>query len=141
MSSSLFAKLERAANPNSTERHTWKAEDQASAVIRHLQQMLATRQGSSATCPDYGVPDVTDLVHDITEAVAVVQRGVKASILAYEPRLKNAQVRHVRNEAAGAMPTMQFEISGHIVLADGRRQAVRIGTSLDQHGNVELQEL
>jgi hypothetical protein len=36
---------------------------------------------------------------------------------------------------------MIFEVSGHIVLADGRRQPVRIGASLDEHGNAELQEL
>jgi type VI secretion system protein len=139
--SSLFVKLDRAANPNNTERHTWRAEDQASSVIRHLQQMLATKQGSSMTCPDYGVPDVTDLLHDITEAIALVQRAVKASIQAYEPRLKNAQVRHVKAEMMSGTPTMNFEITGHIVLADGKRQAVRIGTALDGHGNVELQEL
>lgn len=141
MSSSLFTKLERAADPNNTERHTWKAEDQAGAVIRHLKQMLTTRQGGSLTCPDYGVPDVTHLLHDVTEAVAAVQRGVKASIQLYEPRLKNVQIRHVRNSNSLGQPAMMFEISGHIILADGRRQALRIGTALDEKGNVELQEL
>lgn len=134
-------RLERAADPTNVERHTWRAEDLAGAVIGHIKQMLATRHGSSLTCPDYGVPDVTHLLHDITEAVGAVQRGVKASIQAYEPRLKNVQVRHVRNTNASGMPAMMFEISGHIVLADGRRQAVRIGTTLDEKGNVELQEL
>ncbi len=103
--------------------------------------MLLTRQGSAITCADYGVPDVTHLLHDITEAVATVQRGVKASMQQYEPRLKNTQVRHVRSSNDAGMPAMVFEISGHIVLADGKRQALRIGTTLDEKGNVELQEL
>lgn len=141
MSNSLFVKLERAANPNNTERHTWKAEDTVGAVIRHLKQMLSTRHGSSITCPDYGVPDITHLMHDVTEAIALIQRGVKASIQLYEPRLKNVQIRHVKNSNDTGQMAMMFEISGHIMLADGRRQPLRIGTSMDEHGNVELQEL
>jgi type VI secretion system protein len=140
VSNSLFLKLERAADPNNTERHTWKAEDTAAAIIRHLKTMLSTRHGSSLTCPDYGVPDVTHLMSDATEAVAAIQRGVKASIQLYEPRLKNVQIRHVQTSVQG-QASMLFEISGHIVLSDGRRQAVRIGTSMDEHGNVELNEL
>ena len=141
MSNSLFKRLERAADPNNSERHTWRAEDLASSVVNHLKQMMSTRQGSSLTCPDYGVPDVTHLLHDITEAVGLMQRGVKASIQLYEPRLKNVQIRHVRNTNEAGMPAMFFEVSGHIVLADGRRQPVRIGAALDEHGNAELQEM
>ena len=141
MSTSLFTKLQRAADPNNTERHTWKAEDVAGAVIRHLKQMLSTRQGSSLTAPDYGVPDITELLHDVTETVATLQRAVKASIQAYEPRLKNVQVRHVRSEVSTGQPGLVFEISGHIVLADGRKQPVRIGTTLDEHGKVAMEEM
>lgn len=141
MSNSLLTRLERAADPTNTERHTWRAGDLASAVVTHIKLMLVTRQGSAMTCPDYGVPDVTHLMHDITEAVAAVQRGVKASIQLYEPRFKNVQIRHVRSTNGEGMPAMVFEISGHITLADGKRQALRIGTTLDDRGNVELQEL
>ncbi|NUP11509.1 MAG: type VI secretion system baseplate subunit TssE [Polyangiaceae bacterium] len=141
MSTSLFTKLERAADPTNNERHTWKSEDTASAVIRHIKQMLTTRHGSSITVPDYGVPDVTHLLHDMTEAIAVIQRSVKTSIQMYEPRLKNVQIRHVRNTNEVGQPAMMFEISGHLVLADGRRQPLRIGTTMDEHGNVEIQEL
>ncbi len=138
---SLLNRLERAADPNNVERHTWKAADLASDVIEHLKQMLSTRQGSSLTAPDYGVPDVTELLHEMTEAIALTQRAVKHSLQTYEPRLKNVQVRHVRNENALGQPSMVFEITGHIVLADGRKQALRIGTTVDGDGVVNLEEL
>jgi type VI secretion system protein len=141
VSNSLFARIQRAADPNNTERNTWKSEDIASAVIRHLKQMLETRQGGSLTCPDYGIPDVAELMHDMTEAVATVQRAAKQSIHLYEPRLKNCQVRHLHIDNSNGQPSMVFEITGHILLADGRKQPVRIGTALDDHGNVSLQEL
>jgi type VI secretion system protein len=140
-SSSLFNKLERAADPTNVDRHTWRVQDLASAVVMHLRQLLATRQGSSITAPDYGVPDVTDLLHDMTEAVAVTQRQVKQTIQTYEPRLKNVQVRHIRNDNGEGQPAMVFEITGHIVLEDGRKQPLRIGTTLDEHGNVALEEI
>lgn len=137
----LLTRLERAADPNNVTRHTWKANDVAADVIAHLKQMLSTRHGSSLTTPDYGVPDVTELLHELVEAVAVTQRGVKHSLQAYEPRLKNVQVRHVRNENGMGQPAMVFEITGHIVLEDGRKQALRIGTTVDEHGIVNLEEL
>jgi len=85
----LITKIERAADPTNVERHTWKAQDTATAVGEHLRQMLTTRTGSSLTCPDYGVPDITHLLHDMTEAVKETIRAVKHSIQLYEPRLKN----------------------------------------------------
>ncbi|MBL9027140.1 MAG: type VI secretion system baseplate subunit TssE [Myxococcales bacterium] len=134
-------RLARAADPTNVERHTWKANDLAADVMEHIKQLLSTRQGSSLTAPDYGVPDVTELLHEMSEAIAVTQRAVKQSLQTYEPRLKNVQVRHVRNENAQGQPAMVFEITGHIVLGDGRKQALRIGTTVDEHGIVNLEEL
>ena len=118
-----------------------RAADVGDAVIEHLRVLLNTRRGEAPTVPDYGVPDISDKMHDMTEAVASVQRAVKFSLQQYEPRLKNVQVRHVRNDIASGQPAMVFEVTGHIVLSDGRKQPVRIGTSLDDRGNVELQDL
>ena len=137
----LFARLNQAADPTNVERHTWKAKDLAAEVMAHIEQLLSTRQGSSVTAPDYGVPDVTELLHEVNEAVAVTQRAVKHSLQTYEPRLKNVQVRHIRNDSGSGNPVMLFEITGHIVLEDGRKQPLRISTSVDDHGNVKLEEL
>ena len=137
---SLLTRLERAADPTNVERHTWKAEDTATAVMNHLRQMLATRAGSSLTCPDYGVPDISGMLHDIIEAGAMLQRQLKASLQAYEPRIKNVQVRMIRGDVAGAHGLL-FEVSGHIILDDGRRQPVRFGTQLNDKGRIDVAEL
>lgn len=138
--SSLLVRLARAADPHNVERHTWKAEDTASSVVSHLQSMLAAKTGGSLTCPDYGVPDITGMLHDLTEAGAMLQRQLKASISAYEPRLKNVQVRLLKSEVDG-QPGLLFEVSGHILLEDGRRQAIRIGTQFNDKGLVEVSEI
>lgn len=134
---SLLTRLVHAADPNSTERHTWKDHDLESAIITHLQHMLNTRQGSSLTCPDYGLMEVSEVLHDFPDAIGLVQRSIKNSIQLYEPRLKNVQVRHAKNDTAQSM-ILEFEITAQIHYPDGRRQALRFGAAVDQSGNVKM---
>jgi type VI secretion system protein len=137
VSASLLTRLAHAADPHNTERHTWKDHDLESAVTRHLAQMLNTRQGSSLTCPDYGLIEVSEILHDFPDAIGLMQRAIKNSVQLYEPRLKNVQVRHIKNEAMHMM-ILEFEITGQLQHQDGRRQALRFGASVDQSGNVKL---
>jgi type VI secretion system protein len=137
---SLLVRIRRAADPTNIERHTWKADDEGTAIIEHLRRMLSTKAGSAKTCPDYGVPDITHLLHDMGEAIATIQRSVKQSIQTYEPRLKNVQVRPMKVEVAGQVG-MMFEITGHIMMPDGKRQALRFTTSVDDRCRVTVDEL
>jgi len=137
---SLLLRLTRAADPTNVERHTWKAEDAGTAVITHLRRMLSTKTGTSKTCPDYGVPDISHLLHDMGEAIATIQRSVKYSIQQYEPRLKNVQVRPMKVEVAG-QAGMMFEITGHVMLPDGKRQALRFSTTLDDRCQIQINEM
>jgi type VI secretion system protein len=134
---SLLTRLTHAADPHATERHTWKDHDLESAIITHLGHMLNTRQGSSLTCPDYGLMEVSEVLHEFPEAIGLVQRSIKNSIQLYEPRLKNVQVRHVRTDAVQSM-LLEFEITAQIQFPDGRRQALRFGAAVDQSGNVQM---
>ncbi len=137
---SLLVRIARAADPTNVERHTWKAQDEGTAVIEHLRQMLRSKAGTSKTCPDYGVPDITHLLHDMAEAIATIQRSVKQSIQTYEPRLKNVQVRPMKVEVAG-QAGMMFEITGHIMTPDGKRQALRFTTAVDERCQVSIDEM
>ncbi len=137
MAASLLTRLEHAADPHSTERYTWRDSDLESAVTGHLAQMLNTRQGSSLTCPDYGLIEVSEVLYDFPDAVGIMQRAIKNSIQQYEPRLKNVQVRHLKNEVAQEM-VLQFEITAQLHLPDGRRQSLRFSTSVDGTGNVKV---
>lgn len=134
---SLLTRLMHAADPHSTERYTWKDHDLESAIMTHLQNMLNTRQGSSLTCPDYGLMEVSEVLHEFPEAIGLVQRSIKNSIQTYEPRLKNVQVRHVRSDTLQSM-ILEFEITAQIQFPDGRRQSLRFGAAVDQSGNVRM---
>lgn len=137
MAASLITRLEHAADPNSSERYTWRDSDVESAVSAHLARLLNTRQGSCLTCPDYGLIEVSEVLYDFPDAIGIVQRALKNSIQTYEPRLKNVQVRHLKNELAGEM-SLQFEITAQLNLPDGRRQSLRFSTAVDNSGNVKI---
>ena len=133
---SLLTRIAHAADPHSSERHTYRDHDVEAAVLRNVRQILNTRQGSALTCPEYGVMQLSELVHDFPDAIALMQRSIKNTLATYEPRLKNVQVRHIQREAQDF--TLEFEITGQLTLADGRRQALRFSSNVDAKGNVEL---
>lgn len=132
----MLERLRRAADPVSAERATWRAEDLESAIVDHLARLLSTRQGGSLTAPDYGVPDLSELSNNFPDALAMAQRALKSSLTTYEPRLKNVQVRGTKFD----LVTMQFdfEVTGTIQHADGRRTALRIGLGVDSGSKLRI---
>jgi type VI secretion system protein len=138
MAASLLSRIERAADPNSNERYTSRDSEVESAVAQHLARLLNTRQGSCLTCPDYGLIEVSEVLYDFPDAIGIMQRALKNTIQTYEPRLKNIQVRHLKNDLAAEM-ILQFEITAQLTLPDGRRQSLRFATMVDGSGNVKVQ--
>ena len=67
-------------------------------ILAHLQGMCSTRLGTMLTRPDYGIPDVTEMLISFPEAIASLQRALKHTIEAYEPRLTNVRVSHTPAE-------------------------------------------
>ena len=132
------ARLERAADPTASGRSTARDSDVEASVSQHLNRLLNTRQGSCLTCPDYGLVEVSEVLHDFPDAIGIVQRALKNTIQQYEPRLKNVQVRHIKGEEMGEM-TLSFEITAQLHLPDGRRQSLRFATAVDGSGNVQVQ--
>lgn len=137
MAASLLNRLEHLADPQSSERYTRRDADTEQAVTEHIVRMLNTRMGSCLTCPDYGLVEVSEVLYDFPDAIGIVQRALKNSIQQYEPRLKNVQVRHIKNEGQSEM-LLQFEITAQLHLPDGRRQSLRFGTTVDSSGNVKI---
>ena len=138
MAASLLARIERAADPTSTERYTARDSDTESSVTQHLARMLNTRQGSCLTCPDYGLIEVSEVLYDFPDAIGIMQRALKNTIQTYEPRLKNVQVRHLKSDLGNEM-MLSFEITAQLHLPDGRRLSLRFSTAVDGSGNVKVQ--
>lgn len=108
--------------------------DTVSSVVAHLGDMLNTRVGESVTVPDYGLVDFADVCHNMPEAIGAIQQSIRATILKYEPRLKNVSVRFV----PGDDPlTVRFEVVAR--LADARRSVVRLRTAMSAGGHMAVE--
>ncbi len=103
--------------------------DVVESIGENLRVLLNTKTGSSATVPDFGITDFADIVHDVPGSVTKIQDSIRATIIAYEPRLRNVVVRFVPGEDP---LRLSFEVSAR--LADDKRRSVRFETSLEAGG-------
>ena len=107
------------------------------SILTNLIAMCGTRVGTMLTCPDFGIADISEMVYSFPEAITLMASTLKHTIQTYEPRLKNVQVRHIRNEQTNNM-SLEFEVTGQLVLPDGRRQSLRFATAVDGNGSVRV---
>ena len=96
--------------------------------------LLNTRSGDSITVPEFGIVDFTDIVHNFPEATHVLQRAIRATILAFEPRLKNVSVREVPGEDG---LVLRFEITAQLM--SGGRNVLRFSTKVVAGGKIDVQ--
>jgi len=136
MSHSLLQRVRRAADPTSSERATFRADDLETAIIEHIERLLSSRQGGSLTAPDYGVPELTELSANFVDALAIAQRALKASLTTYEPRIKNVQVRGTKFDLTEMQ--FEFEVTGAIQHPDGRRTAIRVTLGIDPNAKLSV---
>jgi len=102
------------------------------SIVAHLQDLLNTRAGESLSAPDFGIVDFADVVHNFPEATQVLQQSIRATILKYEPRLRNVSVHAAPSTDA---QTVAFEISAR--LASGQQRGVfRVRTELTPTGQM-----
>ncbi len=92
------------------------------SIVEHLRALLNTRQGESPSVPDFGVVDFTDLVHNFPEAIQMLQRCIRTTVLQYEPRLKNVVVQHVRDDEV-----LVLKFPDHRAASEQERQERRRG--------------
>src|SRR5215831_11241685 len=95
-----------------------RALDEHDSIIEHLRVLLNSRRGSSPAAPDFGIPDFSDLVHAFPGAVQTLQRGIRETILAFEPRLKQVTVKHVPSDDP---LTLRYEITAQTGSGRGNR--------------------
>jgi type VI secretion system protein len=108
--------------------------DPVDSILEHLRALLNTRKGDSASAPDFGVHSFIDLVHNFPGAAQILLRSIKATVLAFEPRLKNVNVRHVPEEDP---LLLRYEISGQLADATDRR-TLRFNTQISAGGRTKV---
>jgi type VI secretion system protein len=126
----LLARLQQARGPAGS-----RPLDETDAIIEHLRALLNTRQGEGPTAPEFGILDFTDLVHAFPESIQTLQRAIRATVLRYEPRLKNVVVRHLRED--DQVLALHFEITAELART-GARGVLRFQTRVTPGGRVDV---
>jgi type VI secretion system protein len=114
--------------------HEARPVNELESIVEHLRALLNTRQGEAPSAPEFGVMDFTDLVHNFPEAIQMLQRCIRSTILSYEPRLKNVVVQHVRDEE---VLVLKFQITAQLG-GKNQRGAVRFETQLRAGGQISV---
>jgi type VI secretion system protein len=102
-------------------------------ILNQLRGMCVTRRGTMLTCPDYGLVDVSEMLHDFPDAIADMAKAIKHTIQNYEPRLTNVRVRHVRTETM----LLLYEISAELQ-SDRGRETIQFQTSVEASRKVSV---
>jgi type VI secretion system lysozyme-like protein len=101
------------------------AGDELAAVLANLRLLFNTRAGDSAAAPDFGVPDLADLLHQFPAASAPLQQSLQAAISRHEPRLRAVHVQ------AGPDHTLEFHAQLH-------GTPLRLRAALTASGRIDL---
>ena len=109
--------------------------DEHESIVEHLRVLLNARRGNSLSAPDFGIPDFSDLVHTFPGAIQVLQRAIRETILAFEPRIKQVAVKHVPSEDP---LTLRYEITGVSLSSRGGRGNLRLTTQMSAGGHVNV---
>ncbi len=85
------------------------------SIISNLECLFNTRREFLAHLPGFGVPSVTELYRNSTEAVEEMRQAIEEAVRAYEPRLipKTVKVRHEENTGSFDM-RLVFVLSGQL---------------------------
>jgi type VI secretion system protein len=97
--------------------------------------MLNTRQGNAPVAPEYGIPDLVDLVHSFPDSIRLMEQAIRTTIERHEPRLANVRVRQSGSEED--IFSLHFEITG-VLVESGKKNSVWFETTVDSSGEVKV---
>ena len=105
------------------------------SIVRHLERILNTRQGSVPIADDFGVPDFTDFRTGLGVSQRDLERMIRRTIQKYEPRLKTVQVKFVPQEDERL--SVSFQIVARLAL-DEQQDPVVFESHIDSDGRVKV---
>ncbi|CCP08556.1 type VI secretion system baseplate subunit TssE [Erwinia amylovora] len=104
------------------------------SVLDQIQRIMNSRAGTLSHLPDYGLPDMTQILQGMPGTAQQLMRVLSAVLLKYEPRLKSIKVSMLEQTIPGELRyAIDAELKG-IGL-------VRYGTEFMPEGRVLIRHL
>jgi len=129
--------LERLADQKPEAARTTQANEArvVASIQEHLVRMLNTRRGNAPVAPDYGIPDMADLVRAFPESIQSLEQAIRATIEKYEPRLSSVRVKYSGSE--DDVFSLHFDVTAVLgPSSSGKR--VSLKTEIESSGEVLL---
>lgn len=111
------------------------ASDVIDDVIAHLDQLFTTRQGAVPIRPDYGMIDLSDVVHLFPDGITRLRETIRSQIEMFEPRLRDVTLRYVpvQNDPL----RLVFHLSATLV-AGSERQRIAMHAEMTDEGTLRV---
>ncbi|KUY89580.1 MULTISPECIES: type VI secretion system baseplate subunit TssE [unclassified Burkholderia] len=115
---SLFERLDPDLPPRRMRSRQALASERIGAIKDHLERILNSRQGSSQSCPDFGLEDLNDAAASQMDLHYQICQDVRAAVVAYEPRVQLLNVHPVT--AHGQMGPLHFRLHCLVPVNDNK---------------------
>lgn len=104
------------------------------SVLDNMQRILNCRAGTLSHLPDYGLPDMSEILQGLPGSAHALLTTLSATLLKYEPRLKSINVVLLPQSAPGHLEyAIEAELKG--------LGLVRYGTAFMPEGRVLIRHL
>lgn len=115
--------------------HQVSEEDQHSlSVLDNLQRILNSRAGALAHLPDYGLPDMGQILQGLPGSAHQLMEIMQDTLIKYEPRLATMNIELLEQTLPG-----HLEYSLDALLKSGRQ--ITFGTTVAPEGKVLVRHL
>lgn len=106
------------------------------SVVRHLQRILNTRQGSVPLDTHFGVPDFTNLAGGLANGEAHdIEKQICMVVARYEPRIRNPRVSLM--DEMGDLMSLHFQLEG-MLQVDQQYIPLRLSTIVGANGRIQV---
>ena len=101
--------------------------------LEHVRKMLNTRRGNAPVAPDYGIPDIVDLVHSFPDSIKFMEQAIRTTLEKHEPRLSNVRVKY--SGSPDDAFSLHFEVTAVLAISNSRN-SVWFDTKVGSNGEV-----
>lgn len=107
------------------------------SVLQDLGRLYNTRRGSAPLGELYGLPDISDMLANLTPPdIERVREAIEATTRQYEPRMQDTRVSVPAEESLGVL---RFAVQGNL-LYEKTRVPVRYVVNIEGDGRVAVRQ-